>query len=133
VRRLYVENSVGRSVVYAFNRFTAGHGFEATLQHDLHPDMQQRQQEGDRWWIEDVAGRGFVILTCDLAIVESDDELAAVRETNAQVIAYRKADYTRWDKMRALARHWTSIERQLKASPLVLVITPGGTTPERLV
>ena len=135
MRQLYVENSVGRSVVAAFNKFSRGkgHGFEATLQHDIHPQMQQRQKQGDRWWIEECTKGGFVILTCDLAIVDNPDEVDAVKSSNAQLIAYGKADYTRWDKMRALCRHWTSIERNLKDAPMVLVITPGGKTPERLV
>jgi hypothetical protein len=70
VSKLYIENSVGRSVTDAFNKFRREHCWEAVFQHDMHPQMQQRQIEDDGWWIRDVAAKGFAIVSCDLAIVE---------------------------------------------------------------
>lgn len=130
---LYIENSVGRGVVDAFNKFKRHHQWEAAFQHDIHPQMQQRQHEGDRWWIEDVTERGYAIVSCDLAIVENDDERLCVEETQAQVVAFAKASYHRWDMMRGLCRHWLSIERHLQARPLVLKVWAGAKAPERLL
>ena len=45
--KLYIENSVGRSVTDAFNKFRREHEWEAVFQHEMHPEMQQRQTEGD--------------------------------------------------------------------------------------
>lgn len=88
--KLYIENSVGRSVTDAFNKFRREHHWEAVFQHDMHPQMQQRQTEGDGWWIREVAANGFAIVSCDLAIVENDDEREAVIDSNAQIVAFAR-------------------------------------------
>jgi hypothetical protein len=68
IRDLYIENSVGRAVTETINRFTHNHGVTAHFQHDVHPEMQ-RPQQGDEWWVADIAGRGMGILTQDAAIL----------------------------------------------------------------
>ena len=131
--RLYIENSVGRSVTDAFNKFRREHEWEATFQHDRHPQMQQRQEEGDSWWIREVTAEGFAIVSCDLAIVENDEERETVIEFGAQVVAFARASYNRWDMMRGLCRHWLSIERHLSARPVILRVWAGGRAPEKLL
>jgi PIN like domain len=131
--KLYIENSVGRSVTDAFNKFRREHHWEAVFQHDMHPQMQQRQTEGDGWWIREVAANGFAIVSCDLAIVENDDEREAVIDSNAQIVAFALASYNRWHMMRGLARHWLSIERHLETKPLILRVWAGAHAPEKLL
>jgi hypothetical protein len=133
MKKLYVENSVGKGVTKAFNQFQREHGWTATLQHDVHPEMQERQKDGDAWWIRSVTAEGFAIVSCDLAIVENADERQAVEDSKAQVIGFALANYTRWDMMRGLCRHWLSIERHLKARPLVIKVWAGGRAPQRII
>lgn len=131
--KLYIENSVGRSVTEAFNKFRREHGWEAVFQHDEHPQMQLRQTHGDSWWIKEVTEDGFAIVSCDLAIAENDDERQAVIDSGAQIVGFGRASYTRWDMMRGLCRHWLSIERHLKASPIILRVWAGSKAPERVL
>jgi PIN domain-containing protein len=133
VRTLYIENSVGRSVTDTFNKFRREHTWEAVFQHDRHPEMQDRQREGDAWWITEVTADGFVIVSCDLAIVENDAERQAVLDSGAQIIAFGKASYNRWDMMRGLCRHWLSIERHLAHRPLILRVWAGSKAPDKLL
>jgi hypothetical protein len=132
-QKLYVENSVGRALTEAFNLFSKHHGWEAVFQHDVHPGMQERQQHGDAWWIREVTADGLAIVSCDLAIVENDDERTAVVESGARIIGFAKANYNRWEMMRALSRHWLSIERHLKRDePTVLKVWAGAKAPQRV-
>lgn len=131
--KLYIENSVGRSVTDAFNKFRREHEWEAVFQHDRHPEMQERQREGDAWWIREVTAEGFAIVSCDLAIVSNDDERDAVVDCGAQVVAFGSASYNRWEMMRGLARHWLSIQRHLTTRPLVLRVWAGSKAPESLL
>lgn len=93
----------------AINLFSAKHGVTAVWQHDVHPEMQ-RKQYGDEWWIADVAARGMAILTQDRAILIDPAERAAAREAGAKLIALGSAEYSTWDKLRCLTRHWDHIE-----------------------
>lgn len=131
--KLYIENSVGRAVTDAFNKFQRHHQWKAVFQHDRHPQMQQRQLEGDSWWIREVTEEGFAIVSCDLAIVENHDEYEAVVQSGAQLIGFALADYNRWDMMRGLCRHWLSIQRHLAARPMILKVWAGSQAPKRLV
>jgi hypothetical protein len=131
VNEFYVENGVGRRVVNAFNEFTANHGWRATLQHDVHPQMQLPQQ-GDEWWIEDATKKGYAILTCDLAIARTDAEFETIRRVGARVVGFNRAQYTGWQMIAGLASHWTAIEGHLASDPpLVLRIYAGSTAPVR--
>ena len=67
IAELYVENGVGRAIQRAINLFTPQHGATARFQHDIHPDMQ-RAQQGDGWWITDIAKHKMAILTQDRTI-----------------------------------------------------------------
>jgi hypothetical protein len=133
MRTLYIENSVGRSVTDAFNKFRREHAWQAVFQHDMHPQMQDRQREGDAWWIREVAAEDLVIVSCDLAIVDNEDEREAVNDSGAQLIAFALASYNRWDMMRGLCRHWLSIERHLRSRPLILKVWAGSKAPQKLL
>jgi hypothetical protein len=130
---LYIENSVGRSVTDAFNKFRREHEWEAVFQHDMHPEMQERQTEGDSWWIREVTQAGFAIVSCDLAIVENEEERQTVIDSEAQIVAFALASYNRWSMMRGICRHWLSIERHLNARPLILRVWAGSRAPEKLL
>jgi hypothetical protein len=111
---IYVENGVGRAVMEAINLFTPKHGVTAHWQHDIHPQMQ-RKQNGDEWWIADIASRDMAILTQDRAILDDPEERQTVVEQEAKLIAFGKADYSTWQKLRCVVTHWDSIEDLLNA------------------
>lgn len=121
IRNLYVENSVGRALTDTINLFTHNHGVTAHFQHDIHPQMQ-RPQNGDEWWIEDIAARGMAILTQDAAILGLRQkrqqgivtvERQAIISNGAHVLAFGDAKYTQWQKLRCLLAHWDGITKLL--------------------
>lgn len=129
----YVENGVGKRVTDAINLFTANHGCNATVQHELHPQMQL-SQHGDEWWIEDATKGGFVILTGDVAIFRTTTERETVERTGARVIGYARADYTAWEMLGGLISHWRRILDQLnEPGPWILKIYAGPTAPVLLL
>lgn len=89
---------------HAINLFTPNHGCEATVQHELHPQMQLPQQ-GDEWWIEDATKQGFVILPGDVAIFRTTTKRETVERTGARIIGYARADYTAWEMLGGLISH----------------------------
>ncbi len=103
------------------------------FQHDRHPEMQERQEYGDAWWIREVTAEGFVIVSCDLAIVDNHEERQAVTDSGARIVGFAKANYNRWDMMRGLSRHWLSIQRHLGEQPAVLKVWAGARAPKRLI
>ncbi len=121
ITKLYVENGVGRAVMDAINLFTPKHHVEALWQNDIHPQMQ-RKQEGDEWWIKDIAKRGMAVLTQDRTILgivlaeqgEITSERQAVIDSRAHVIAFGNADYSTWDKLRCVVNHWDVIDAMLR-------------------
>jgi hypothetical protein len=120
ITEIYVENNVGRAVMDAINLFTPKHGVTAVWQHAVHPQMQ-RKQEGDEWWIEDIAQRGMAVLTQDRTILGIDElaqgtvtgERKAIIESRAHVIALGSAGYSTWDKLRCVINHWDVIDALL--------------------
>lgn len=141
IRDLYVENSVGRDLTDTINRFTRNHGVTAHFQHDIHPQMQ-RPQNGDEWWIEDIAARGMAILTQDAAILGirqkrqqgiATVERQAIIGNAAHVLAFGDAKYTQWQKLRCLLAHWDAITNVLDASgPQAGVLRLSGLQHEAL-
>lgn len=131
--RFYVENGVGRRVVDAINLFTANHGCEAVIQHEIHPQMQL-PQHGDEWWIEDATKAGYVILTGDLGIFRTQTERDTVERTKARIIGYARADYTAWRMLAGLTSHWDRITEQLaKPGPWIFKIYAGPTAPVQML
>lgn len=131
--RFYVENGVGKRVTQAINLFTANHGCEAIIQHEVHPQMQLPQQ-GDEWWIEDATKTGYVSLTGDLGIFRTPSERDVVERTKARIIGYARADYTAWQMLAGLTSHWSRILEQLaQPGPWILKIYAGPTAPVLLL
>jgi hypothetical protein len=120
ISRLYVENNVGRAVMDAINLFTPKHGLTAVWQHDVHPEMQ-RAQQGDEWWIKDIASQGMAILTQDQTLLgitqaaegRTTSERQAVIDSRAHIIAFGQAKYSDWNKLRCLLKHWDAIDQLL--------------------
>jgi PIN like domain len=133
VSTLYVENSVGRRIVNAFNVFERNHGWRAAFQHDLHPQMQNRQN-GDEWWLEDVTNAGYAILTADLSIASTPTEIATVQRVGARLAGFADAQYTAWQMLRALAQHWEDIEQALGGTgPVILRLHASARRPDRIL
>ena|SRR5271154_5622606 len=127
--RFYIENGVGRRVCDAINIFTVNHGCLAEFQHDVHPQMQL-PQHGDEWWIEEVTGASFVIITGDEAIFRVASERETVERAAARIITFARADYSAWQMIAGLSSHWTRIHDQLaKPGPWILKVYAGSTAP----
>jgi hypothetical protein len=125
--RFYVENGIGKKLVEVINLFTANHGCEAVVQHEVHPQMQI-PQHGDEWWIEEATKQGFVIVTGDLGIFRTESERATVIRTKARIIGYARANYTGWEQLAGFTQHWNRIEEQLaEPGPWILRIYKGPT------
>jgi PIN like domain len=126
---LYVENNVGLRFCRAFNEFSDNHGWGAVFQNHIHPGMQ-RAQHGDELWIEDIAGKGYALLTCDLAIATTEAEREAVRRSRARLLGFARGDYNAWEQMRAVTRHWDALEPELAIEgPVTIKIYAGATAP----
>ncbi len=126
----YVENNVGLGFTRAFNEFSANHGWGAVFQNHIHPAMQ-RPQNGDEWWIEDIASKGYALLTCDLAITETESEREALRRSGLRYAGFASAEYDGWTQMRALARHWERLKTELEQEgPVVVKLYSGPTPPD---
>jgi hypothetical protein len=140
ITRLYVENNVGRDIMHVINLFTPRHGVTAVWQNDIHPQMQ-RPQNGDEWWIKDIAKRGMAILTQDRAILGIEQatqgiitgERQAVIDSQAHVIAFGNANYTTWDKLRCVVNHWDVVDTLLNdKGPQVATLLLSKVTIESL-
>ena len=127
---LYVENNVGQRFTRAFNEFSANHGWCAVFQNHIHPGMQ-RPQKGDEWWLEDIASKGYALLTCDLAITETESEREALRRSGLRFAGFASAEYDGWTQLRALARHWEKLKTEFEqGGPVVVKLYSGGTPPD---
>jgi PIN like domain len=140
ITRLYVENNVGRAVMDAINLFTPKHGLTAVWQHDVHPEMQ-RKQNGDEWWIKDVASHGMAVLTQDQTILgitqaaegRTTSERQAVIDNGAHIIAFGQARYSDWNKLRCLLNHWDAVAKLLREEgPRAITLLLTKATPIEL-
>lgn len=133
-RVFYVENNVGRRLCNAFNEFGPNHQWGAIFQADVHPHMQ-RPQVGDEWWIEDIARKGYALLTCDMAIVSGGPEREAVRKSGLRFVGFAQGDYDGWTQMAGISRHWDVLAAELAVpGPVTIKVYAGSTPPvvERL-
>jgi hypothetical protein len=62
----------------------------------------QRAQNGDEWWIKDIASKGYAILSCDLAIATTQSEREAIRRSGARLVGFASAEYDGWAQMRVI-------------------------------
>jgi hypothetical protein len=131
-RHFYVENGVGTTFVAGINLFNDSHRWGAVFQNDVHP-MMQRRQHGDEWWIEDASQQGYVIVTKDLSIFDSESERQAVVASGARVIGFANAEYTKWEMIGAFSHYWDDIAEQLNEDGPWMLRVWRGTTRPRLV
>lgn len=62
-------------------------------------------------WIPEVARRGWLIVTRDSAIITNRNEIAAVREHRAKMVALNQQDArTKWGQLEVLMTRWRDIE-----------------------
>jgi PIN domain-containing protein len=62
-------------------------------------------------WIPEVARRGWLIITRDSAIITNRNEIAAVREHRAKMVALNQQDArTKWGQLEVLMTRWRDIE-----------------------
>lgn len=65
----------------------------------------------DTDWIPPVASRGWLIITRDHKIIENRNEIAAVRENGAKMVALNQQDArTKWGQLEVFMTQWRSIE-----------------------
>jgi PIN like domain len=65
----------------------------------------------DTEWIPEVARRGWLIVTRDSRIIENRNEIAAVREHGAKMVALNQQDAaTKWGQLEVFMTRWRDIE-----------------------
>jgi hypothetical protein len=65
----------------------------------------------DTDWIPQVAARGWLIVTRDSMIIQNRNEIAAVRETKAKMVALNHRDAgTKWGQLEVFMTQWRRIE-----------------------
>ena len=65
----------------------------------------------DTDWIPDVAARGWLIVTRDSMIIQNRNEIAAIRENNAKMVALNQRDArTKWGQLEVFMTQWRHIE-----------------------
>ena len=65
----------------------------------------------DTDWIPDVAARGWLIVTRDSMIIQNLNEIAAIRENNAKMVALNQRDaQTKWGQLEVFMTQWRRIE-----------------------
>jgi hypothetical protein len=71
----------------------------------------------DQDWIPVVAARGWLIITRDSKITENPNEIAAVRDNGAKMVALNQRDAkTKWGQLEVFMTRWRDIE-PLTAEP----------------
>jgi len=65
----------------------------------------------DSDWIPQVAARGWLIVTRDSMIIQNRNEIAAVRENKAKMVALNQRDaQTKWGQLEVFMTQWRRIE-----------------------
>jgi hypothetical protein len=65
----------------------------------------------DTDWIPEVAARGWLIVTRDSMIIQNRNEITAVRENNAKMVALNQRDaQTKWGQLEVFMTQWRRIE-----------------------
>jgi hypothetical protein len=65
----------------------------------------------DTEWIPEAAHRSWLIVTRDSRIIENRNEIAAVRENGAKMVALNQQDArTKWGQLEVFMTQWRSIE-----------------------
>jgi PIN like domain len=86
----------------------------------------------DADWIPVVAQRGWLVITRDSNIAANRNEIAAVRDNGAKMVALRQDDArTKWGQLELLMIRWRDIE-QLAAEPGPFIWRASRTTLTRI-
>lgn len=65
----------------------------------------------DTDWIPEVAGRGWLIVTRDSMITQNRNEITAVQENKAKMVALNQRDaQTKWGQLEVFMTQWRRIE-----------------------
>jgi hypothetical protein len=65
----------------------------------------------DTDWIPEVAARGWLIVTRDSMIIQNRNEITAVRENKAKMVALNQRDaQTKWGQLKVFMTQWRRIE-----------------------
>ena len=65
----------------------------------------------DTDWIPDVAAQGWIIVTRDSMIIQNRNEIAAIRENNAKMVALnQRIAQTKWYQLEVFMTQWRHIE-----------------------
>lgn len=82
-------------------------------------------------WIPVVARREWLIITRDNAIIENRNEIAAVRENNAKMVALNRLDAkTKWGQLEVFMTQWRRIERLIgRRGPFIVRASRTAMTP----
>jgi hypothetical protein len=68
-------------------------------------------------WIPQVAARGWLIVTRDNAIIDNKNEIAAVRENKAKMVALNRKDAAnKWGQLEVFMTRWRDID-ELTSQP----------------
>jgi PIN like domain len=82
-------------------------------------------------WIPAVARREWLIVTRDSAIIENRNEIAAVRENNAKMVALNRLDAkTKWGQLEVFMTQWRHIEGLIgQPGPFIVRASRTAMTP----
>ena len=71
----------------------------------------------DTDWIPEVAGGGWLIVTRDSMITQNRNEITAVRENKAKMVALNQRDaQTKWGQLEGFMTQWRRIEALISES-----------------
>lgn len=82
-------------------------------------------------WIPEVARRGWLIVTRDSNIIQNRNELAAVRENGAKMVALNQEDAkTKWGQLEVFMTQWRRIEALIdEPGPFIVRASRTAMTP----
>lgn len=113
--RIYVDADI-----LGLGKILAGLGHDVTYPSDSGAVIQKRQRAPcpitspdvlDTDWIPQVAARGWLVITRDSMIIQNRNEIAAVRENKAKVVALNQRDaQTKWGQLEVFMTQWRRIE-----------------------
>ncbi len=85
----------------------------------------------DTEWIPEVAKRGWLIVTRDNNIIENRNEIIAVRESGAKMVALNQQDARRkWGQLEVFMTQWRRIEALIdEPGPFIRRVSRTAVTP----
>ena|SRR5437764_2566938 len=89
----------------------------------------------DTDWIPQVAARGWLIITRDSMIIQNRNEIAAVRENKAKMVALNQRDaQTKWGQLEVFMTQWRRIEALIpEPGPFIWRVSRTAMTQSRSI